>query len=118
MYKHDAPRGRKCLETLPTFRIVLYSEDGVVYAHCLETNLVGHGKNEYAAEHMLFEHTFHQWCFALNVGEGEDTFFFPANDEIRAMFFNGKVVDRTYQVENFLKNVISGYEIRDYRGFQ
>ena len=57
MPKHEAP-------FLMTLRVLGYREDGEWAAHCLETDLVGHGKNFEVALKDLMELTEMQVSFA------------------------------------------------------
>lgn len=72
-----------------TLRAVLYRDDGLWFAHCLEMDLIGHGDSREEALNQL------QAAIQIQIEEsardrGGDNLFFPAEPEYFRMFFAGR----------------------------
>ncbi len=94
-------------------RIVLYRERRTWFAHCLELDLLGHGRSKEAAAEKLGEAIEAQLLFCV---EGKGQLFHPAPAEFYEMFASGKDVARAelHLPERLRGLVVEGVTTREY----
>jgi hypothetical protein len=101
------------METLRIpLRIVFYREDEWIVAHCLEFDLMGHGKEYEDACDSLFESIFIQIHESIDSGNSSNLFS-PAPGEFFRMFAAGKSVDRVGKAIGELKINIENMDLSD-----